>query len=61
MGLLPGYLKRFRYVRRKVYAYSTNEITLKKELVSKGIADVEAYWTAQSNVRRDAFGADKLY
>ena len=34
--------------------------TLKKELASKGIADVEAYWTAQSNKRKDAFGADNL-
>ena len=34
--------------------------TMKKELVNKGLAEVEAYWTMKSDKARNAFGADKL-
>ena len=34
--------------------------TLKKDLANKGIAEVEAYWTAQSDIRKEAFGEDNL-
>ena len=33
---------------------------LKKEIANKGIAEVEAYWTAQSDIRKEAFGADNM-
>ena len=34
--------------------------TMKKDLAGMGISDVEAYWTKQSNIIKDAFGADNM-
>ena len=34
--------------------------TMKGELSKKGIAELEAYWTEQSDKRKEAFGADKM-